>query len=145
MSTVDLTLKNRNNIPRRSVVKTSVIKFDDRGDGTAPVSADVHQLWQLPAGAIVLEVWYTPITSFNEGTSAVLSIGDGDSSTRFHSGVNIKTITANAPVKSATNYRYAAADTVDAIITYGGGTAPTTGEVRVGIRYIDPTSDERYA
>lgn len=145
MSTVDLTLKNRNHIPRRTVVKTTSIKFDDRGDGTAPVSADVHQLWSLPAGALVLDLWYTPITTFNEGTSATLSVGDGSSSTRFHNGVNIKTITANVPVKSSSFYRYASEDTVDAIITYGGGTAPTTGEVRIGIRYIDPGSDERYA
>lgn len=145
MATVDLTTKNRNHIPRRIVAFETVIKVGNRGDGSAPVSADVHQLWSLPAGAEVLRAWYTPITSFNEGTSAVLDLGDDGDIDRLIDGVDIKTVTANVPVVSTAKYRYASANTVDAIITYGGGTAATTGEVRVGIEVFMPGSDERYA
>lgn len=146
MATVDLTTRNRNNIPRRSVVMLSTIKFDDCGDGSAPVSANVYQLFAVPSGAIVLRTWYTLITVFNEGTSAVIDVGHDGDVDEFIDGVNIAaSANANMPVEVTTNYRFTSDDTIDAIITYGGGTAPTTGEIQIGVEVILPGSDERYA
>ena len=144
MANVDLTLVSRNNIPRRTVVQVATITVGDRGDGSAPVSADVNQLFTIPAGAYVLRTWLIPITGFNEGTSATISLGDDGSTTRFHSAVDIKTVTANVPVVGTVKYRYATSNTVDAIITYGGGTAAATGEIQIGIEYVAPASSERY-
>lgn len=144
MSTKNLTLASRNNSPRREVNQVATITFGDCGDGSAPVSGDVNQLFSIPAGAIVKSVQLVPITSFNAGTSATISVGDGSSSTRFHNAVDIKSITANVPIDGDTAYRYAGADTLNAVVTYSGG-APTTGEVKVCVEYVDPKSVERYS
>lgn len=144
MANVDLTLVSRNNIPRRTIVQVATITFSDRGDGSAPVSADVNQLFAPPDGAYVLRTWLIPITGFNEGTSATISLGDGSSATRFHNAVDIKTVTANVPIVGTVKYRYATSNTINAIITFGGGTAPTTGEIQIGVEYVEPGSSERY-
>lgn len=144
MAAVNLTEKGKNHLPRAINISYAKITYADRGDGTAPTSADVLQLFSLPAGATVLRTWYIMVTAWNSSSTAVISLGDGGSTTRYHSSADIKGGTANVPVVGTVKYRYAAADTVDAIITLGASDC-TTGDVRVGIEWVNPDAILPYA
>ena len=140
MATTDSTKYNKRAKQVKSMIAS--LSLTDVGGGVDLVSGDTYQLFSLPAGSMVHEVIVNKLTVFNAGTSAVLSIGDGGSGTRFHSTIDIKTavgIVASAGIP----YSYASKDTVDGLITLVG-TAATTGELEVTVLFTDTNADSGY-
>jgi len=144
MATVNMTEKGGNNIPRTVNVNTIKLKWDNRSDGNVVTTADIIQSLSLPAGAKVVRTYVTPIVAFNSSSTAVISVGDGVSSTRYHSSVDIKGSTLNIPIAGTVKCRYASADTVDAIITLGASDC-SAGEVDVDIEWINSNAKQPYA
>ena len=144
MATVNMTEKGGNNIPRTVNVNTIKLKWDNRSDGNVVTTADIIQSLSLPAGAKVVRTYVTPIVAFNSSSTAVISVGDGVSSTRYHSSVDIKGSTLNTPIAGTVKYRYPSADTIDAIITFGVSDC-SAGEVDVDIEWINSNAKQPYA
>lgn len=109
--------------------KNFVITFEDYTSGTAV------EKFALPAGATVLDVKVNVTTAWDAGTSSVISVGDGSSTGRFIATQDLQA--AGAVTNTGLVYTYAAADTVDVLIT-DVGTANTQGSAIVSISYTKP-------
>ena len=103
-------------------------------DGTgSSLSGIAFNLFELPAGAVVLGGDIQVLTAFNSVTSDVLSIGDSGSATRYASSVNIKSAARTALTVPARQV----SSTEKVLATWTGtGTAPTAGQVLVTLQYI---------
>lgn len=117
---------------RGAVVAEATVTYDQLVSGAA------KELINLPAGATVLDVITYVDTAWNSATSDVVIIGDGASTNRFLASVSIAATGSKAMVATAKGYKYAAADSIDAIWT-GVGAAPTAGSMRVIVKYYHPT------
>ena len=117
----------------------ATMALTDVGGGVALVSGDTVELFALPAGAVVTDVIVNKKTVFNAGTSAVLSVGDGGSGTRYHSTIDVKTAVGMVAA-TAIPYQYTVSDTIDGLITLVG-TAATTGELEVEVLFFSPNED----
>lgn len=104
------------------------------GTGSS-LSGIAFNLFELPAGAVVVGGDIQVLTAFNSATSDTLSIGDSGSATRYASAVNIKTAARTA--LSVPARQVSGTEKVLAVWT-GSGTAPTAGQVLVTLQYIIP-------
>lgn len=109
---------------------------DGIGAGTgSSLSGIPFNLFELPAGAIVLDGDVKVLTAFNSATTDTLSIGDSGSATRYASAVNIKTAARTALTVPARQV----SGTEKVVATWtGAGAAPTAGLVHVSLQYIIP-------
>jgi len=105
--------------------------------GSAIATSNVFELISLPAGALVIAVAYKVTTV--EGATCTFGIGDGSGTSGFASAIDGNT-SADAQSFNATTTPtygvmkyYAAADTVDLILTTG--TAATV-VVKISVTYI---------
>lgn len=105
-------------------------------------SADVVQLFTIPANSFIRNVWVVVTTAFNAGTTNVLEVGDGsdpdgyinagdlDESSTSVIGTALSTDGEGAYMAKAARPFYSSADTLDVLYTYTG-TAPTAGQATV--------------
>jgi hypothetical protein len=104
------------------------------GTGSS-LSGIAFNLFELPAGAIVLGGDIKVLTAFNSGTSDVISIGDSGSATRYASSQSI----ASAARTALTVPARQTASTEKVLATWTGvGTAPTAGLAHISLQYIIP-------
>lgn len=104
------------------------------GTGSS-LSGVAFNLFELPAGAIVVGGDIKVLTAFNSATSDVLSIGDSGSATRYASSQSIASVARAALTIPARQ----TASTEKVLATWtGSGTAPTAGQVHVTLQYIIP-------
>lgn len=104
------------------------------GSGSS-LSGVAFNLFELPAGAVVIGGDIKVLTAFNSATSDVLSIGDASSATRYLSAQSIAAAARTAltvPARQVT-----ATEKVTATWT-GVGAAPSAGLVHVTLQYIVP-------
>lgn len=112
------------------------VNYDGIKAGTgSSLSGIAFNLFELPAGAVVIGGDVQVLTAFNSATSDTLSIGDSGSATRYASAVNIKTAARTALTVPAR--QVSTTEKVQATWT-GAGTAPTAGLVLVTLQYIIP-------
>lgn len=93
----------------------------------------------VPAGTQVVGTTLVNVTTAFVGPSTTvltLSLGDGGSTTRFVSAIDL--LTAGYKTSAVANYTYIAADTIDAIATITGGTMGglTAGEVEILVNIL---------
>lgn len=93
-------------------------------------------LFELPAGAIVIGGDIKVLEVFNSTTSDTFSIGDSGSATRYLNAQDVRTAVARAaltvPARQTTS-----TEKVVGTWTSGGGT-PTTGKLHITLQYIIP-------
>lgn len=105
-------------------------------DGTgSSLSGIAFNLFELPAGAIVIGGDIKVLTAFNSATSDTLSIGDSGSATRYASAVSIASAARTALTVPAR--QVSSTEKVTATWT-GSGAAPSAGQVHVSLQYIIP-------
>lgn len=105
-------------------------------DGTgSSLSGIAFNLFELPAGAIVIGGDIKVLTAFNSGTSDTLSIGDSGSATRYASAVSIASAARTALTVPAR--QVSSTEKVTATWT-GSGAAPSAGQAHVTLQYIIP-------
>lgn len=104
-------------------------------DGTgSSLSGIAFNLFELPAGAIVIGGDIQVLTATNSGTSATLSIGDSGSATRYTASA-VSTQSAARTALTVPARQVSSTEKVLATWT-SSGTAPTAGSVLVTLQYI---------
>lgn len=104
------------------------------GTGSS-LSGIAFNLFELPAGAVVLGGDIQVLTATNSGTSATLSIGDSGSATRYANAVSTQSAARTALTVPARQV----SSTEKVLATWtSAGTAPTAGQVLVTLQYIIP-------
>jgi hypothetical protein len=130
-----------------------VLKAGTLAAGVYTASCDV------PAGASILDVIVNGVALWDNGTSATLIVGDGADDDGYYTGVSLKATDLLAGeslsfalaggkagayiANSQVSPRYSATGrTITAKVTTVG-TAPTTGETRINIIWVQPGSNSR--
>ena len=108
--------------------------------GSAVATSDVARLITIPAGALVLTV--THVVKTAEGGTCTYGIGDGDSTSGYVAAANGNSTSTNASSFNAdattpdlgNGKYYAAADTIDVILTSGTAAAVV---IDISVVYIE--------
>jgi hypothetical protein len=104
------------------------------------LSTDTIQLFNVPAGATILDLYISSGGTQGANSDSVFTVGDGSSTARFittagglclRSGGGISRMNAHA----GTGYVYTAADTIDLLVTTAGTGQTTTGVIRAMVLY----------
>ena len=123
-----------------NVVLTQTMLVNFNGVAGLVQSASIN----LPYNSQITNAFCDVLTVFNAGTSATLAIGTAVSGTTYASGVDAKTAAGRiAPAFTAAQLTAMAStgSTGPVVATVTSvGTAPTTGQVRVTIQYVQTQS-----
>lgn len=107
------------------------------GTGSS-LSGIAFNLFELPAGAIVIGGDIKVLEVFNSTTSDTFSIGDSGSATRYLNANDVHTGTsASRTALTITARQTTTTEKVLGTWTSGGGT-PTTGKLHITLQYIIP-------
>jgi hypothetical protein len=105
----------------------------------ALVVNDVIKMVKVPSGAIIHSIFVGVPDLDSDGTPAVtLSVGDGDSASRFvlDSTVGQATgVIVGPSVAGGVGYAYTADDTIDIKVTTAPDTSATTGTITMTVAY----------
>lgn len=88
---------------------------------------------EVPANAVVTGGEITVLTAWNTTGTALLSLGDTGSATRYLSSVNLKSAARTA--LTLTGYKHTVAEFLKALITLAD-TAATQGDARILLSYV---------
>lgn len=111
----------------KAVVVKLHVDMEDVCDGLSVAgidgsSADVIQLWDIPAGTMILGAMIDVTTACTDTGSATVAIGDGDSTAGYLAATSIKTAAKTGTILTdaygAASKVYAATDTLD--LLFGG-------------------------
>jgi hypothetical protein len=115
------------------------------GDVQTGANQGTYALFNIPAGAFVLDLWANVNTAWT--ALVTITIGDGTSPAGFFASADLAPQTAvssglfkkaSASAEAMANGKYyAAADTIDAVVA---GANPDAGELDVYIAYIENVS-----
>lgn len=134
---------------KRGISDVGDMNYDGIKDGTgSSLSGITFNLFELPAGAVPIGGDVKVLTAFNSSTSDVLIIGDAGDADRYTTAIrqageplaDVNNIDLQAATRSElvlSAYQASATTKVTAVWT-GTGTAPTTGQFHVTLRYIIP-------
>lgn len=104
----------------------------------ALVVNDVIQMCKVPENATVLDI-ILDVPDLDTGTSPAiaLSVGDGDSATRYLSSATTGQSggIARITVAGSSQTNYSAADTIDIKVSTGPSTGATTGTLKLAVLY----------
>jgi hypothetical protein len=98
------------------------------------VNGVVQTALDLPINAIVVDGSFVTTEAWNSTTSDVMSVGDAGSATRYLSGGNIRALAARVPLVP-TGFVHDATNNALRVTWTSGGGVPTTGKVRLEVRY----------
>ena len=100
----------------------------------------------LPANSQIVEIYADVLTVYNGVGAASMTIGTVGTPTQYVTSVNAKTGGRNTTTHSAAQCTAMANigtnTSVVATVTSGAGTAPSAGQVRVTIQYVQTTSSD---
>lgn len=99
-----------------------------------PATATVHDLIDLPPGAIVVGGDLVVTTAWNTATTATLSLGDASAATRYGATLDLKT--AGRTALTLTGFTHTATEKAVRGTTAFAGTAATAGAARLRVAYI---------
>ena len=88
----------------------------------------------LPTGAVIVDGELVTTEAWNSTTSDVLDVGDASSATRYLTDGNIRALAARVPLVPTGFVVTSTQPSLKVTWTSGGGT-PTTGKVRLAVRY----------
>ncbi len=88
----------------------------------------------LPVNAVVVDGSLVTTEAWNSTTSDVMDVGDAGSATRYLTDGNIRALGARVPLVP-TGFIHTAANNVLRVTWTSGGGVPTTGKVRLEVRY----------
>lgn len=108
-------------------------------NGTTSANTLAMNIFELPAGAIVVGGQISVITAFNSATSDVVDLGDSGSATRYASALNVHTAGGVALSRSDYVLPATGGNTGNIKLKWTGvGAAPTAGEILVAVEYVLP-------
>lgn len=127
-----------------ATIKTGISDVGDvnydgiKNDTGSSLSGIAFNVFELPAGAIVIGGDCKVLTVFNSTTSDTFSLGDSGSATRYLNAQDVHTGTAAARTAlTITARQTTSTEKVTGTWTSGGGT-PTTGQLHITLQYIIP-------
>lgn len=88
----------------------------------------------LPPNAVLVDGSLVTTEAWNSTTSDVMDVGDATSATRYLTDGNIRALAARVPLVMTGFVHTNAVKTLNVTWTSGGG-VPTTGKVRLEVRY----------
>lgn len=104
--------------------------------GSALATADIFEVFNVPAGCVVEYACLSPVTAA-DATTVTLDLGDGTGAARYVDGFSGTGTTEGVPVMTVQKF-YPAADTIDVTLQALTGTL-TSGKVKVSIRVFELT------
>lgn len=88
----------------------------------------------LPVNAVIVDGSLVTTEAWNSTTSDVMDVGDATSAVRYLTDGNIRALGARVPLVP-TGFVHAATNNVLRVTWTSGGGVPTTGKVRLEVRY----------
>lgn len=89
----------------------------------------------LPVGAVITSGELVTTEAWNSTSTDVMTVGDVTTTTRYLTNGNIRALAANVALVPTGFVQTSTQPTLNVIWTSGGGT-PTTGKVRLQVRYF---------
>ncbi len=95
----------------------------------------VQTALDLPVNAIVVDGSLVTTEAWNSTTSDVMDVGDATSAVRYLTDGNIRALAARVPLVP-TGFTHDATNNALRVTWTSGGGTPTTGKVRLEVRYF---------
>lgn len=135
MATITATAA-QSTVPAKYSIKGAITRVVDYSlTGNASLSSgDVIQMLRVPSGAVIMDLAF--ITDALSGGNYTVTIGDGNSATRYSGSLSTGSTSSFTRISLAAGvgYSYSAEDTID--ITVGTATTATqSGVVRLMVSY----------